>query len=91
MTTPLERFTAERARRAENRKHIGEPGRCAGCGDACGAWTRCKPCRLKKYEEDARGGTPLGEHWPTPPAAPQTLQEIFPDAGADSGVPWEDA
>lgn len=84
------RFEAERSRRAENRKHIGESGRCAGCGEQCGVWTRCKPCRLKTYEEDARFGPPLGEHFPTPPSKAETLQEIFPDAPESSDTaPWE--
>lgn len=87
MNTPLERFEAERARRAENRKHIGEAGRCARCGEPCNGWTKCKPCRFKQYEDDARFGPPYGEHWPTPPAAP--LPDLIDETPIESSVPWE--
>lgn len=91
MTTPLERFNAERARRAENRKHIGEAGRCARCGEHCGTWTKCKPCRMKQYEDDDRCGPPLGEHWPSPPDRPlPDLIEPNPVAEPMApAVPWE--
>ncbi len=90
MNESVKRFNAERERRAENRKHIGEPGRCAGCGEACNGWTRCKPCRLKSYEEDARCGPPLGEHFPSPTAAPKKPDEVlFPEAPKTDAAPWE--
>lgn len=84
----LNRFCDELRRRAENRNHIGEPGRCARCGEHCGTWTKCKPCRMKQYEDDARGGPPLGEHWPTPPAKP--LPDLIDETPINnSEVPWE--
>lgn len=86
----LNRFCDELRRRAENRKHIGELGRCAACGEKVTApWTRCRPCRLKSYEEDSRYGPPAGEHWPTPPTppAPDLIDET-PITEAPT-APWE--
>lgn len=83
----IEKFEAELALRAENRKHIGERGRCLSCGVPCGHWSRCKPCRVKIYEDNARCDPPAGEHRPSPVSPP--LPDLIDDEPDESVVPWE--
>ena len=90
MTTALIRFEAERARRADNRQHVGETGRCAECGEPTVNWSRCRPCRVKRYEDGARFNPPAGENWPTPPAAPlPDLIDGHDEPLISVAVPWE--
>lgn len=85
MNDQLKRFLARRLERAANMKRCDEPGRCKTCGDACGSWSRCKPCRMNRYEDDVRYDPPAGEHWPTP--LPAQLPDLI--IATDPAVPWE--